>query len=386
VSVVEYLLVFYLSFYGTYWLLIAAAALLPELPQVLYVDQREITCPRLVGLVIPVFNETAHLALIEQTLAEARRVSVRSVVVDDGSTDGSTLRLQDICRRLDAIFICHSYNQGKAVALNTGIAEIDTEWILTLDADTVINFHQLLAVEGCFSKKQVGAVALTIAVTAGPPLVQFQSTEYHYVLNTERAALARFGLVFTVPGAAALWRRAALSTIGGFSTRTCAEDTDATISLQLAEWGILVFNGMTAVTEGPSSLSHLLRQRARWIWGTIQAATYTSMSIFSRPLRRGGVCALAFVLVTTTNGIGFIAVTAITYRFFAGIITTFDVIAALLLLVSTLFRIFLTHRLLGPLDQPVPTSISHLLIMQIVNTAGFWLGIICGRVVRRSWL
>jgi cellulose synthase/poly-beta-1,6-N-acetylglucosamine synthase-like glycosyltransferase len=385
VTIAESLLVLYLGLYGAYWALIVVAAFAPASRDPPPGGDDPGKRPT-VALIIPAFNEAAHLDLIRRSLVAARSAGVRAVVVDDGSTDASGAGLRDICAATGAILERHPCNRGKAAALNTGLVRIDEDLVLTLDADTFVDFAAIPAVQARFSASDIAAVALTVGMQRGPWLTRVQSSEYRYVLNTERAALARFALVVTVPGAAAIWRRAALATIGGFSARTCAEDTDATISLQLVGWRVLVSTPTEAITEGPASMALLLRQRARWIWGTIQAAGYAVAALRTAQPKRGWRSAIFLVLMTVINVIGFVAVTSVAARLAVGDLTAIDVGAAVLLLAMTCLRIGLTGRLLGPFKQPVPVTVGHLLLAQMANAAGFWFGIANGRFMRKSWL
>ena len=87
-----------------------------------------------VTVIIPTFNcrqwvREAIDSALNQTLVPAQ-----VIVVDDGSTDGTTALLADYRTR---IRILSQPNQGVAAARNRGLASADTEWIAFLDADDV---------------------------------------------------------------------------------------------------------------------------------------------------------------------------------------------------------------------------------------------------------
>lgn len=87
-----------------------------------------------VGVVIPCYNHGAYLddavnSVLAQTYADCE-----IVVVDDGSTDPATnARLQ--CYDKPRTRIISIPNGGLPAARNRGIAALQTEYILTLDAD-----------------------------------------------------------------------------------------------------------------------------------------------------------------------------------------------------------------------------------------------------------
>src|SRR5271165_4861529 len=191
------------------------------------------------GLVIPAFNAGQSADCMSQTLTEAQRLGLDAAVVDDGSIEPlamARLAARD-CGTLN--LLRHNRNRGKAAALGTGIAALTTDVIVTVDADTILRERDFRLALNSFSDGGLGALAMSLSVAPGGGIIQWvQALEYRCVLDFERRALAALGVVFTVPGAASLWRRAALQQIGGFSGRTMSEDTDATIGLRCAGWRI----------------------------------------------------------------------------------------------------------------------------------------------------
>ncbi|MGW5352775.1 glycosyltransferase family 2 protein [Streptomyces sp. NPDC004031] len=98
-----------------------------------------VTTPLLTGervedvwLVTPVFNEAQ---VIGDVVAEARRTFPHVVCVDDGSTDGSALRIAEAGAHL----VRHPVNLGQGAALQTGIeyalAQPGARYFVTFDAD-----------------------------------------------------------------------------------------------------------------------------------------------------------------------------------------------------------------------------------------------------------
>ena len=90
--------------------------------------------PASVTVIIPTFNcrqwvGQAIDSALNQTVAPAQ-----VIVVDDGSTDGTTALLAGYGPR---IRLLTQANQGVAAARNTGLSAPSTEWIAFLDADDV---------------------------------------------------------------------------------------------------------------------------------------------------------------------------------------------------------------------------------------------------------
>jgi dolichol-phosphate mannosyltransferase len=79
-----------------------------------------------VAVVLPAYNEEGNLTPLITMLAalDGRDLlSVRIIVVNDGSTDGTAQELAALCGTIDALQVVeHPRNQGFARALKTGIA------------------------------------------------------------------------------------------------------------------------------------------------------------------------------------------------------------------------------------------------------------------------
>jgi glycosyltransferase involved in cell wall biosynthesis len=90
--------------------------------------------PEQVSLVIPAYNEGAHIAAGLQQLLDVMRASnwdFEIIVVDDGSKDDTAAAAAAVGVRV----IQHRRNRGYGAALKTGIAAARYGWILITDAD-----------------------------------------------------------------------------------------------------------------------------------------------------------------------------------------------------------------------------------------------------------
>lgn len=89
--------------------------------------------------ILPCFNELQSLGLFRQRLfpaLDALGLSHEIVVVDDGSTDGTSTSLRELAQERSGLrILSHERNKGLGAALRTGFASAAGEWIVTLDAD-----------------------------------------------------------------------------------------------------------------------------------------------------------------------------------------------------------------------------------------------------------
>ena len=88
-----------------------------------------------VTIVVPVYNTKKYLKECVQSLTEQTYADIEILLVDDGSTDGSS----DLCDTLattdERIRVIHKENGGAATARNLGIDEADGEYLMFLDSD-----------------------------------------------------------------------------------------------------------------------------------------------------------------------------------------------------------------------------------------------------------
>lgn len=87
------------------------------------------------SVVMPIYNERATLAAtIERVLALP--LDMELLCVDDGSTDGSVLILEELTSKYPQIrFFAQPRNMGKGAALRRGIQEAHGDFVIIQDAD-----------------------------------------------------------------------------------------------------------------------------------------------------------------------------------------------------------------------------------------------------------
>lgn len=90
-------------------------------------------------ILVPLYNEVGNIDRLERELAAYLRISrcpACVLFVDDGSTDGSSSRIAEICRNHKAFFYIRlERNSGLSAALKAGIDHTFSEYVGYIDAD-----------------------------------------------------------------------------------------------------------------------------------------------------------------------------------------------------------------------------------------------------------
>lgn len=255
-----------------------------------------------VSVIVPAYNEEKVVVETVRSILQSDRTRFRAgfevLVVDDGSKDATLQVVQAVFGGHPDVRILAKMNGGKASAINHGLAQARGEVVVVIDADTVLEPSALALLAGHFCDQRVGAVAGNAKVgNRVNPLTRFQALEYVTSQNLDRRAFETLQAISVVPGAIGAWRASALREIGGFAADTLAEDADATFEIQRRGWRVEYEPAAIALTEAPETLPPFMKQRLRWMFGTLQAAYKHRRTLVTPGSRRLGWTLLPNVLV-----------------------------------------------------------------------------------------
>ncbi|HTJ97147.1 MAG TPA: glycosyltransferase family 2 protein [Rhodocyclaceae bacterium] len=247
------------------------------------------------GVIVAAHNEGAVLPITLRALLTQSRVPDLIVIADDGSSDttsdvlvsqfqlpqpalGELSALSPLYPNLRWLRLPHG---GKAVALNAAIALMDSEVVLTIDADTLLDTQATLAMQTAFAREAelvaAGGILTPISskTLSGRFFQWFQT--YEYIRNfVSRFAWMRVDSLLLISGAFAAFRRDALLKVGGFDAECLVEDYELIHRLRRysvehdLNWQVHIIGAARAVTDAPSTLMAFLRQRRRWFAGFLQ--------------------------------------------------------------------------------------------------------------------
>jgi len=87
-----------------------------------------------VSIIVPAFNERATIAEVLRRLSKVER-TLQVIVVDDGSTDGTTDLLRTAAESGNIELVVHTVNLGKGAAVGSGLARATGDIVIIQDAD-----------------------------------------------------------------------------------------------------------------------------------------------------------------------------------------------------------------------------------------------------------
>ncbi len=241
-----------------------------------------------VSIIVPIYNEDKVLKDSVESLLNLDYDNFEIIMINDGSTDNT----REVAESLVGIqrgkysdvkvTLINKQNAGKAIALNTGIAVSQADFVLCMDSDSKLSPNTLKVAMRHFNDPKVGAVAGNVKVLNRKKfLTDLQALEYIEGLNMARAAQSYIRLVNIIPGPIGVFRKKALQSAGFYSDDTFAEDADLTLKIMAAGWKVYYEPLAISYTQAPSTLQQLIKQRYRWTRGILQSIRKHKKLIFS---------------------------------------------------------------------------------------------------------
>lgn len=89
----------------------------------------------MISVVVPVYNVAPYLEWCVQSVLRQTYKDLEVILVDDGSTDGSSELCDQLASADTRVHVVHQKNQGLSGARNTGIRQATGEYIAFIDSD-----------------------------------------------------------------------------------------------------------------------------------------------------------------------------------------------------------------------------------------------------------
>jgi cellulose synthase/poly-beta-1,6-N-acetylglucosamine synthase-like glycosyltransferase len=247
------------------------------------------------GVIIAAHNEADVLDVTLQALRAQSDPPDQILIADDGSSDATpdvlcklyglkTPALGEMSAAspdFPSVRWLRLPHGGKARALNAAILHLETDLVLTVDADTLLASDAIAIMRQAFVEEPelVAATGILTPVCdsslKGRLFQWFQTYEYVRNFLSRYAWMQANGLLL-ISGAFAGFRRAPLLAVGGFDPECLVEDYEVihrlhrwSVDHELG-WTVRVLGKAHARTDAPGTFSTFLRQRRRWFAGFLQ--------------------------------------------------------------------------------------------------------------------
>ncbi|WP_052807395.1 glycosyltransferase [Risungbinella massiliensis] len=247
----------------------------------------------LVSVVIAAYNEEKVIKKTIESVLQSDYAKLEILIINDGSTDQTEQVILNHFGSHPNVHVITKANGGKTAAINLGYQEAMGELIVSIDADTIIATNTINLLVRHFQNPEVAAVSGNVKVgNVNNIVTTWQHVEYVTGFNLERRAFDELNCIPVVPGAIGAWRKSAIEEVGYFQHDTLAEDTDITLNLLRKGYHVHYEDKAYAYTEAPEDLKSLLKQRTRWIYGTLQCLWKHRGALFSKEQRTLGYISL----------------------------------------------------------------------------------------------
>lgn len=238
-------------------------------------------------VIVPAFNEAAHLADALRSLLEQTHPPERIIVVDDCSTDGTG----DVARslgdpRIDVIRA--ERNTGsKAMAQNLALPQVTTLFAMSVDADTRLDPEALNHIFAAMADPSVAAACgFVVPKRVWTIWERGRYVEYLASLHWHKRLQDAHGKPVVASGCFCLYRTDRLREMNGWSQRTVAEDMDLTWSLHAAGHGVRFVPEAVCYPVEPDTWRMMRTQLRRWTHGFVQNAALHRTEVLRTPVLR----------------------------------------------------------------------------------------------------
>lgn len=224
---------------------------------------------------VDIFITTAGepLDILEPTVEAATRINYpkKNVYILDDSNlrEVQKLAMKTGCRYLAR----QEHKDAKAGNLNHALAQTDGELVLTLDADQVPDPDIVNRLVGYFKFPYIAFVqtAQRFILPKGDPFGNSDELFYRTMQAGKDSDNAAFSC-----GSSVLYKRAALESVGGFSTWNLVEDVHTSMRLHSKGWRSIYHDHPLSTGTAPTDIFGVYKQRGQWATDSLRLLLWDS--------------------------------------------------------------------------------------------------------------
>ena len=229
-----------------------------------------------VTILIAAYNEENG---IYNTLSKIKeqdyKGKINTIVINNNSSDNTVNEVYRAAKELNLknVKCIDEPNPGKFNALNKGLKLTNTEYVITLDADTLLHSKAIR-----YLVSRINSAPSDIAAVAGSVLVRnsrdnllskIQEWDYFLSIMSIKRMQGLFQGTLVAQGAFSIYKTELVKSLDGWSD---AIGEDIVLTWQMLMKNNRVYFEPLAVsfTDVPTKFSHFYKQRSRWARGMIE--------------------------------------------------------------------------------------------------------------------
>src|SRR5215213_6774561 len=219
-------------------------------------------------VMIPAYNEAESIADSIRSLQSQTVVPDEIIVIDDCSTDATA----EVASSLGVTVIRPERNTGsKAGAQTFALAQVETGMVMALDADTTLAPDAIEILLAAFDDPEVSAACGSVHPRYVKTLWERgRHVEYLLAFSFFKRVQEHYGKPLISSGCFSIYRTEDLRAVGGWSTRTMAEDMDLTWTFYEAGRKVRFLPEALSFPIEPHNFTFMGKQLRRWSHGFIQ--------------------------------------------------------------------------------------------------------------------
>ena len=232
-------------------------------------------------IIIPVFNQSKNIFDTIKSIQQSNYKKYNIIVINDGSTDDTLDWIKQSQKIYSNIkLIDYKSNKGKKYALAEGIRNSNSEIIVTIDSDSVIQKNAIQNILRPFKNTKIGAVAGNVNVNnINQGLIpKLMDIIFIFSYQLIRSSQSKFGVVLCTPGALSAYKRVAVEQILDIwlqqkflgNDTIIGQDRALTSLLIKNNWNIVYQQSAKAYTNMPITYKKLCKMLLRWVRGDIR--------------------------------------------------------------------------------------------------------------------
>jgi biofilm PGA synthesis N-glycosyltransferase PgaC len=234
-----------------------------------------------VTVLIPAFNEEKTIAQTILSIKAQTYPVEEIIVVDDGSTD----KTGEIAKSLGARVVRTPKNTGtKAKAQNFGLQFVQTEVVITVDADTVLKEDAIEKILPALSDGETfSACGFVLPQKRRTFWERARYIQYLYFIGLPKNTQDFWGVPLVSSGCFSAYNTKMLKEVGGFPEGTIVEDMVLTWQAHLEKKKTKLVPQAVCYPKDPENWHQYKAQMLRWNRGFLQAISVFGLKLLKNP-------------------------------------------------------------------------------------------------------